>query len=748
MTIEVTQENLIKRLGPGRHLIVTDANVEAYYGKRFPGMDRFVIAPGEMSKSIETYERLIAYMQEKGMTRGDYLIALGGGVVGDLTGFAASTYMRGVPYINIPTTLLAMVDSSVGGKTGINMGNAKNAIGSFYNPTDIWLDVGFLETLPKREFASGMAEIIKYAIGFDPEMIQQIQAMDWPFDEMKNNREHIEALIIKSIAIKEKVVEDDFRDSGNRQKLNFGHTLGHAIEAYYGFKTYTHGEAVAIGMAYQLKQANQLGRLSDSAYETCMALFNKFNLPVDLRVPDHICGVAWHVAKDKKRKATHIHTIQLEKLGQLQIIPVDFTVFIDNLGCDLKIKTATVAPRKLSGYIPGIPSKSIAHRAIIAAGLSETPTLVGPLVMSNDMMATLEGMKALGSEIVLSKDGYYRIHKKSGDVENALIQCRESGSTLRFLMPFCFLAKGGVTFTGEGRLGDRPLTPYYKVFDEMEVAYTTADGGLPVTVEGNLKPGLYEIPGNISSQFVTGLLMALPLLDGTSIIKLTTPLESKGYVDLTLEVLDHYNVKIFQDSELTYRIPGNQHYEGQDFYVESDYSQAAFWIGANALGSNVKVEGLNEKSRQGDRVIDTVLKSFACKERTIDLSNCPDLLPILSVVAAVTPGKTTFVGGKRVRLKESDRLHAMAVELDKMGASIEETPDGLVISGQLTLKGGHVWSWNDHRVAMALAIAATRCETEVVIHGSQSVDKSYPNFWEHYRVLGGEVNVQHIGETV
>jgi 3-phosphoshikimate 1-carboxyvinyltransferase len=287
-------------------------------------------------------------------------------------------------------------------------------------------------------------------------------------------------------------------------------------------------------------------------------------------------------------------------------------------------------------------------------------------------------------------------------------------------------------------------------------------GNLPLNIEGQFKPGNFAIEGNISSQFISGLLFSLPLLDGDSKIIITTNLESKGYVDLTLDMLNRYGIEIINNGYKEFIIKGNQRYKGRDYRVEGDYSQAAFWLVGGILGEEITSRNLNLESLQGDRVIidiinkmggtitldETFIKTIASNTKgiIIDASQCPDLVPVLAVLAALSNGQTKIVNAARVRIKESDRLNAIATELNKLGADVREFDDGLVINGKDSLIGGVVDSWNDHRIAMALAIASIKCKDEIIIKNSEAVKKSYPHFWEDFKKLGGKIDEFNMGK--
>ena len=401
-----------------------------------------------------------------------------------------------------------------------------------------------------------------------------------------------------------------------------------------------------------------------------------------------------------------------------------------------------IQPVRLNGTIVPPPSKSQAHRAVIAAALAGGVSRLENLTGSQDIDATLACMAAMGAGIERGeREARIRGLGHSIPQKRELLQhfdCGESGSTLRFLIPIALAVVGGGRFTGRGRLMERPQKPYFDLFDEKGVTYEQKDGVL--TVSGELKAGEYRLPGNVSSQFITGLLYALPLLEGDSEIVLTTPLESEGYVDMTLEVLERFGIRIRRQND-RFLVSGGQRYQSRDMAIEPDWSQAAFWYAAAALGSGVKVCGMNEASVQGDRVIAQQFRQLtAAGDVVLDVSQCPDLVPALAAMAAVRQGTTCITNAARLRIKESDRLAAVTQVLNALGADVTEQTDGLTITGRDGLVGGvSVDSHNDHRIAMMAAVAATRCERPVTVLGGQCVAKSYPTFWEDYEKLGGTI---------
>ena len=425
--------------------------------------------------------------------------------------------------------------------------------------------------------------------------------------------------------------------------------------------------------------------------------------------------------------------------------------------------TIRITPAPLAGSVCVPSSKSMGHREIICAALAEGTSVVDNISLSADIEATCRALRALGTKITSLPSLYsgrsaFKI--EGGKLKNTFeeIDCGESGSTLRFMIPLAALCGGSVIFNGRGKLVSRPLKAYYDIFDRQGIAYeTAANGELPLKITGTLSPGKFELPGNVSSQFISGLLFALPLLKGDSVVTINSPLESKSYVALTLSCLAKYGIEIVHEDYRVYHIRGGQKYHSKNSVVEGDYSQAAFWLVAGALGGSVDCEGLTMASLQGDKAIVvnmlamggkisideagmTIKSSPANTSGTIiDASDCPDIIPILTVLAAVSDGTTEIINAGRLRLKECDRLSAVTTELNKLGADITELPEGLVVRGRKSLEGGEAECWNDHRIAMSLAIASIKCRNRIILHGAECVNKSYPQFWEDFVALGGQI---------
>lgn len=403
-----------------------------------------------------------------------------------------------------------------------------------------------------------------------------------------------------------------------------------------------------------------------------------------------------------------------------------------------------ITPKKLSGAVTPPPSKSQAHRLLIAAALAEGTSTLHNIARSQDIEATLRCVTALGGSWTEASPGTLTVTgiggRRFSGGELPRLDCGESGSTLRFFIPIALAVAGGGIFTGHGRLMERPQGPYFQLFDKKGIFYEQKDGVL--TVRGALTPGEYVLPGNVSSQFFTGLLFALPLLDGVSAVVSSTEIESQAYITMTLEAMRQAGVPVAERPGLRSFEVLHAAYHPFAATVEADWSQAAFWYAANFLDSRVEIRDLNPDSGQGDKVVSEFYWQLARPgDAEIDVSGCPDLLPPLAVMAAVRSGTTRFVNAARLRIKESDRLSTITAAMTALGAEVHEEPDRLIIVGKPSLPGGTVDCANDHRIAMMAAIAATGCTGPVTVLGAECVQKSYPDFWEVYKTLGGDIHV-------
>ncbi|MDR0984809.1 MAG: 3-dehydroquinate synthase [Ruminococcus sp.] len=686
--------------------LITDDIVDELYAGKLENVytHKFVFQNGEQSKSVKTLTEIWSFLTENNFTRSDLIIALGGGVVGDVAGFAASTYLRGVPFVQIPTTLLAMVDSSVGGKTAVNIPEGKNLVGSFYQPNAVYIDPKVLSTQQNTDFADGIAEVVKYGMIKDKTLFALLEN-----NNLQTIKEHIIDVIKTCVKIKSEIVAADEFDKSERMLLNFGHTLGHAIEKIGNFTTYTHGQAVSMGMCIITRHYCDT-EVADRLEKT----LNNYYLPTE--TDDDVEKILKCVKNDKKNFGDKLTYVICKEIGKGELVTIKGKEFLFGTKLNAEfwgeplVLTSESINKNAKIDVPS--SKSIAHRALICSYLAGGNCEIKNLTVSDDIQATINALNAL-------------------DGDNITIDCKESGSTLRFLIPLVAALGKTATFVGEGRLPNRPLTPYVEELSKKGISFTAAC--LPFTMSGQLMPGKFSFAGNISSQFISGLLFALPLLEGHSEIDLTTNLESAPYVDLTLDCLSSFGVEIVRRRG-DFLITGVQKYKPAVIEIEGDYSQGAFPLAANFLGANMEINGLPEKTLQGDKKILEILEEIKYNSNVIEINaeNIPDLVPLLAVVGSFSKSGMIISGASRLKLKESNRILAISEALNSIGGNITHDSDGLTIQPVPHFTGGEVTSRGDHRIAMAVAIASLKSIGDIVLYNYECVSKSYPTFWNDF----------------
>lgn len=413
-----------------------------------------------------------------------------------------------------------------------------------------------------------------------------------------------------------------------------------------------------------------------------------------------------------------------------------------------------VSPSVITGNVSAIPSKSFAHRQLICAALANKKTKIYCALLSEDISATMRCLVALGAGIVFEK-GVIFVTPIKTPIFGAVLDCGESGSTYRFLAPVAAALGAEATFLLSGRLAERPMTSLWQTLEKNGISIENKDSNR-VRLFGRLSAGEFIVPGDVSSQFITGLLLALPLLKKNSGIKIVGPIESKGYIDITLNVLESFGIKI-ELKENSILVPGGVDFiSPESIATEGDWSNSAFWLcGAAASGQSITCEGLNNESLQGDRAIVSVLeemgahtlyeknfievKAKTLKSTRINARNIPDLVPPIALLACSAEGETEIFNAERLRFKESDRLFTVANTLKKLGADISEKGSSLFIRGGKPLVGGEVDSHGDHRIAMMATLASLISKDKIVINGAKAVYKSYSNFFEDFAALGGIV---------
>lgn len=762
----------------GTVLVITDTNVAQLYlniaissiETRGLACESYVIPAGEDSKSFDTYGKIIDYSSQIPLTRTDGIVALGGGMVGDIAGFVAATYMRGINFYQVPTTLLAAVDSSVGGKSAINTNAGKNLIGAFHKAKFVLQDALLLGSESDYVRLDGYAEIIKTAC---------ISRNDKLFKKLESGRYDIQEIIDECVAVKTYYVENDENDSGIRHLLNYGHTLAHALEKLSSYEI-GHGHAVAKGIAFTASLSYDLGWCGIDCRDRIHALLRSFGY--DLSIGFSPRDVAEAMASDKKRSGDGIKFITSRAIGQadIKLIPLAQLGKILATYNEMCPNSSAVSHRGAPLFAPQLvvsapPSKSYLHREIIVAMLSGQKFVLDEGEASEDIIATYEATKTISKYINSTTFGSHDYNASSVS-EKLSLDCKESGSTLRFLLPIVAALGIETEFKLAGRLRERPMQ---QLISQLENHGANIDigesGNITIsTSDSHITPGAFNFANPESSQYISGLLFALPLLNGDSAIHVHNNLESSAYVVMTLAVLDKYGIKVNymrNDREWIFNIPGNQKYSQSASAPdpEGDWSNAAFLLALGALGNSpIRVCSLPLSSIQGDMKILDLLEDFGvtvnrytdivdmnagtvdvfpCKKLiaipSIDASGCPDLVPIIALIASLANGTTVINNAERLRYKESDRLASTCSVLRNLGANIEETEDGLIIEGVDTLRGSYEGDGcGDHRIIMMIAVSSLVSEGIIRIHEASAVAKSYPNFFEVLKLLGLDDNLE------
>lgn len=752
----------------------------------------FTVLPGEDNKSRETKAAVEDFLLESGCTRDTVIVAVGGGVIGDMIGFVAATFMRGVRVIQVPTSLLAMVDSSIGGKTAIDTPLGKNFIGAFHQPKYVFIDVSFLETLPSRQFINGMAEVIKTAAiwneteftrleRFATKFIEVVTAKTIHFGDIKDE---IVATVKESARVKAEVVSSDEKELGLRNLLNFGHTIGHAIEAVLTPEA-LHGECVSLGMIKEAELARYLGVLSPVAVARLYKCLAAYNLPVSLDEPGFVekVGHKRHdinldillqkMSIDKKNDGSKIKCVVLERIGKchqlkaheiskqdLGFVLTD-EALVHGINSDVIPKTTVVVP-------PG--SKSISNRALVLAALGEGTVRIKNLLHSDDTKHMLSAVANLnGADISTEDNGDVLVVAGHGGklvAGDEPLYLGNAGTASRFLTTLASLVQAGsskhVILTGNSRMQERPIGPLVDALaaNGSSIEYLNQQGSLPLRIRaGNgLEGGVIELSATISSQYVSSILMCAPYARNPVTLSLIggKPV-SQFYIDMTISMMKSFGVQVTKSTtkEHTYHIPQG-HYKNPEVYVvESDASSATYPLAFAALtGTSCTIPNIGSSSLQGDaKFAVDVLKPMGCTVvqtptsttvtgpprgqlhglGEIDMEPMTDAFLTASVVAAVADGKTSITGISNQRVKECNRIDAMITQLAKFGVQAEELPDGITIFGdyaKLRSPATGLVTYDDHRVAMSLSLLATLCPEPTLILERSCTGKTWPGWWD------------------
>ena len=733
----------------------------------------------------------------KGVDKNIFLLAIGGGSVGDLVGFTAATLLRGVRFIQVPTTLLAMVDASVGGKTAVNTRTAKNMSGAFHQPVGVIVDLKFLETLSRCLIANGMAEIIKAGFVGDPAL--------WDLLLSSSTSNCLKELVIKAIKYKARIVQEDEKDSGVRNQLNFGHTIGHAIEMMPG-NDMLHGECVAIGMVYELLCLRAVGVLEDSGdINRLISCLERFGLPTNM--PKHM--LSWEKNFDEfqhlllmDKKVGLVQSIGEVKVPVVAVMRIGETIGATRtIGIPLHTVMRIVSPfvtvtrelgQKVSGHVVLPGSKSVANRALLLAAMAGRPVRLSNVPESADVCIMRHALAALGYTVVGVGKSVFEISPPLADITSPVSKCfvGNSGTSARFLLPFAaWLVSRNperkIEFTCEPRMEDRPvkdlLDSLKQLFPQLVVECWAKVDSFPLTlgwkkVEDTRTLPVKEITvqGSLSSQFVSGLLMTAPLLGRPLTIRVLRKIVSQPFIDMTVRLMEIFHVSggvtASQDGD-EYCLQGRG-YEGPvnaQYSIPGDAAGASYPLAIAAVtGGEISVNVVND-GLQKDFAFTQVLESLGCRVEFLvnstRVTGPSELFPITTpvdfncmtdtfltgaMVMAVSGGKGQITGIANQRVKECDRIMAVVAALNRMGYKSEETEDGLTIFGDQSIMSEqpvYMPTFNDHRVAMSLSVLAMQ-HPGILFENPRCVEKTYPDFFDMLeRDLGLTVRGACQGET-
>ena len=789
------------------YVLITDSNIEKKgyltqfrreFHKYLPEGCRvlsYVVPPGEAHKTRETKAEIEDYLLERGCTRDTVILAVGGGVIGDMIGYVAATFMRGVRVIQVPTTLLAMVDSSIGGKTAVDTPLGKNFIGAFWQPRYVFVDLNFLSTLPEREFINGIAEVIKTAAIWNEAEFSRLEANSEKFlstikqrDEEGDTdltpiKDHVFKLVLESIKVKAHVVSSDEKEGGLRNLLNFGHSIGHAIEAILTPQA-LHGECVSVGSILEAELSRYLNILPASAVARLSKVLGNYGLPtsltqlkkmtVDRRTPVDI--LLEKMAIDKKNDGSKKKVVLLKAIGECYESSASY-VNDEDLRFVLTDQTKVYPFENKSGFEAVITppgSKSISNRALVLAALGTGECKISNLLHSDDVEHMLNAIKCLqGAEIRWEDRGETLIIKGNGGKlvsSPTELYLGNAGTASRFLTSVATLVKATdeskyTYLTGNARMGQRPIGALVDALrsNGAEIEYLKNEGSLPLKIANKpLKGGVIELGATVSSQYVSSLLMAAPYAEEPVTLKLVggKPI-SILYIDMTIALMKQFGIEVKPLPNYTYEIPKGTYVSPKEFVIESDASSSTYPLAFAAMtGTTVTIPNIGSSSLQGDaRFAKDILEPMGCKViqtptsttvtgpapgglkplASVDMEPMTDAFLTASVVAAVaTDGKenkTSIYGIANQRVKECDRISAMCTQLAKFGVRAVGGDDGIDIYGvsiaDLKTPESGIFCYDDHRVAMSFSLLAGLVSNgPVVVEERHCTAKTWPGWWD------------------
>ncbi|KAL5621241.1 hypothetical protein BROUX41_006711 [Berkeleyomyces rouxiae] len=806
--LDFVPRELLSSIASSTYVLITDTNLYDTYVPSFqsafeqlaaaksdvPRLLTYAIPPGEVSKSRETKAEIEDWMLEQQCTRDTVIVALGGGVIGDMIGYVAATFMRGVRFVQVPTTLLAMVDSSIGGKTAIDTPTGKNLIGSFWQPQRVFIDLQFLETLPEREFINGMAEVIKTAAIWDeaefsaleenaPAILKAVKTKPSVANRLTPILPILKRIVVGSARIKAFVVSSDEKESGLRNLLNFGHSIGHAIEALLTPQL-LHGEAVAIGMVKEAELSRYLGFLSPGAVARLSKCIASYDLPIsvfDKRVVKRTAGKKCPVdallskmAVDKKNVGTAKKIVLLKAIGKTY---EDKATTVHDNAIRVVLSPAVISapgtvPKDLNVTVTPPGSKSISNRALVLAALGTGSCRIKNLLHSDDVEFMLTALSKLGGATSSWEEaGEVLVINGKGGQLNACAEplyLGNAGTASRFLTTVVALCKPvsettSTVLTGNARMQQRPIGPLVDALQSNGVAikYLGPNLSLPLQINaaGGFAGGVIELAATISSQYVSSILMAAPYAKEPVTLRLVggKPI-SQLYIDMTIAMMKSFGVSVERSSteENTYHIPKGVYKNPEEYVIESDASSATYPLAVAAItGTTCTVPNIGFSSLQGDaRFAMEVLKPMGCVvEQTatsttvtgpaigslkaiphVDMEPMTDAFLTACVLGAVAHGTTTITGIANQRVKECDRIGAMRTQLAKFGVTCVELDDGIQVIGrplnEITTPETSVYCYDDHRVAMSFSVLSLVAPKPVLILERECTGKTWPGWWD------------------
>ncbi|KAL2197264.1 EPSP synthase-domain-containing protein [Corynascus similis CBS 632.67] len=809
--------DLLENLPSSTYVLITDTNLYQTYVPPFQAVFdaaapkdarllTYAIPPGEYSKGRETKAEIEDWMLSHTCTRDTVIIALGGGVIGDMIGYVAATFMRGVRFVQVPTTLLAMVDSSIGGKTAIDVPMGKNLIGAFWQPKRIYIDLAFLETLPVREFINGMAEVIKTAAIWNETeftaleenaaaILEAIRSKGTsPSARLAPIRHILKRIVLGSAGVKAQVVSADEREGGLRNLLNFGHSIGHAYEAILAPQV-LHGECVAIGMVKEAELARFLGVLRPGAVARLTKCIASYDLPTsvhDKRIAklsaSKECPVdvlLQKMAVDKKNEGSKKKIVLLSAIGKTY--EPKATVVDDRairIVLSPSIRVTPGVPEGLSVSVTPPGSKSISNRALILAALGEGTTRIHGLLHSDDTQYMLTAIAQLkGATYTWEDAGEVLVVKGKGGKLQASgepLYLGNAGTASRFLTSVVALCSptdvSSTILTGNARMKVRPIGPLVDALraNGVGVKYLEKEKSLPVQVDANagFAGGVIELAATVSSQYVSSILMAAPYAHKPVTLRLVggKPI-SQPYIDMTIAMMASFGINVERSTEdpNTYHIPQGVYKNPADYVIESDASSATYPLAVAAItGTTCTIPNIGSASLQGDaRFAVEVLRPMGCTvEQTensttvtgppigtlkaikhVDMEPMTDAFLTASVLAAVASGTTQITGIANQRVKECNRIAAMKDQLAKFGVHCNELEDGIEVTGKpyndLQNPADGVYCYDDHRVAMSFSVLSTVAPHRVLILERECTAKTWPGWWD---ILSQAFRVHLAGE--